>query len=200
MTNREGWLNPKKLPRNHMIFKSDTLEGLVVVEGKPYAMNGQPLPMDVAWLKKNRYTCSGDALRALRPPEPEVKTKECDRCQSQVPIASKYCPECGNSLGSLWVPGDGGEGERIRKMIDPEDPLGSLEAMANPLDQKALSSRRKKPEEMEATEEEILAELEGVQHSAVAAVPGEAPTKTNPRFRRKAVGTVSHGVPTRKEA
>lgn len=199
MTNRDGWLNPKKLPRNHMIFKSDSMEGLVIVDGKPYAMNGKPLPLDVAWLKKNNFTCSGDAIRAMRPPEPEKKTRECDRCKSQVPVESKYCPECGNSLGVLWVPGDGGEGERIRKMIDPDDPLGSLEALSNPLDQKALSARRKTAEEMEATEEEILSELADVRYGAVEAVPGEAPKKANPRFRRKAVGQVSHGVPASKE-
>lgn len=199
MNNREGWLNPKQLPRNHMIFKSDTMEGLIIVEGKPYAMNGQPLPVDVSWLRKNRYSVTGDVLRALRPPEPEKKTMDCDSCGSNVPLGSKYCPECGNPLArAIWTPGDGGDGERIRKMIDPEDPLGSLDAMDNPLDQKALSAKRKSPEELEATEEEILAELEGVQFGAVAAVPGEAPKQTKPKFRRKVAGVVTHGLPSQK--
>jgi hypothetical protein len=194
---RSGWLDPKKLPRNHMIFRSDNKEGLVVVDGKPYALNGRPLPVDVDWLKKNNYSVFGEALRALRPPEPEKKTRDCDSCHAAVPVASRYCPECGNPLQVLWTPGDGGEGERLRKLIDPEDPLGALDAMSNPLDQKALASHRQRVEDMEEiTDDEIRAELGGLAGGAIAAVPGESPRPTNPKFRKKAVGSVSHGMPT----
>jgi hypothetical protein len=87
-------------------------------------------------------------------------------------------------------------------MIDTEDPLGALEAMSNPLDQEALAARRQSVADLEAiTDDEIRAELGDLAVGSLSGVPGEAPRQTNPKFRKKASGVVSHGMPAsgRKE-
>lgn len=194
---RDGYLNPKKLPPRHMIFEEEGKEGVVVVDGRPYARNGKPLPLDLAWLKKNNFCSNQNVIRALRTPEPPKKTKECDSCHSQVGLEAKYCPECGQPVRQVWVPGDGGVGERIQKLIDPDAPLDSLDALLNPLDQEALSSHRKTAAEMEAlSPEELQQELGPLTTGALVAVPGEAPKPANPRFSKKKLGVVTHAVPT----
>lgn len=195
---KEGWIDPRKFPPGHMVFKADSQEGVVISRGRPYALNGMPLPADVSWLRKNNYSVTGDVIRALAPPEPEKKTTVCDRCLQNVPRGCKYCPECGNPMSVIWTPGAGGDGERLRKLIDPEDPLGALDAVSDPLDPEALALRRKTAEEMEATEDEILRELEDVRDANLIAVPGEAARPAKPKFTRTVKGKVSHSSPAQR--
>lgn len=200
--NREGWLNPKKLPPGHMIFHEDGKEGVVISEGRAYGRNGKPLPLDIPWMKKNGYCTNSAVIAALRVPEPEKKTQECPACRSLIPVGIKFCHECGQQLRQLYVPGDEDpEGERIRKLIDPDRPLDSLDALLNPLDQAALAMNRKSVEEMaHVSREELQQELGSVGTGSLVGVPGEPPRPTNPRLGRKRLGIVTHDIPTATNA
>lgn len=200
--NREGWLNPKKLPPRHMLFREEGKEGVVVVDGRPYGMNGKPLPLDVPWLKKNGYCANASVIGALRVPEPEKKTQECPACRSMVPVGIKFCHECGQQLRQLYVPGDeDSEGERIRKLIDPDRPLDSLDALLNPIDQSVLARSRKTTEEMaRLSPEELREEMGSVYSGQLVGVPGEPPRPTNPRLGRKKLGILTHDIPATTNA
>lgn len=199
--NREGWLNPKKLPPRHMIFHEEGKEGVVVYEGRPFGRNGKPLPLDIPWMKKNGYSTSQAVISALRVPEPEKKTQECSACRNMIAVGVKFCPECGQQQRVTWVPGDGGEGERIRKLLDPEHPLDSLDALLNPLDQAQLALNRKSTEEMaRLSPEELQQELGSVATGSLVGVPGEAARPTNPTLRKRGVKVVSHDMPSTTNA
>jgi len=126
-------LDMKNLPPGHCIFKAQgKMKGLIICNGHPYDLAGRLLPLDVAKLRADGFMMNEDIQRqlALNLQKTEaVKVKNCHACSAEIPLTSKFCAECGTSQ-QVWVPGSDAEGDALSKLIDPENPLGSLDALS----------------------------------------------------------------------
>lgn len=196
-TLKPGWINPKKPPAGVAQFNEKGKNGVMVWQGNLYSYSGEPLPLDVAWLRQNNYMCNQDVIRLLKPPAPKKTEKPCHACATALPVEARYCHQCAapqNMQPALWTPGSGGEGDRIAALIDPEDPLGSLAALE---EGPPVLPERVTAEQMGPTVQDALAGLS--QHinpmARIQAVPGEAPTALHPSLEMKPAGEVAFEKP-----
>ena len=156
---KPGNLNPRKLPPRHMSFGGAGLNGLIVHDGQSYNERGEKLPLDLGWLKRNNYHVPDEAKRALanfqvaeKPP-----TKQCPKCAIEMDMPDKFCKGCGEPQVTVWQPGPS-IGSAAQGLIDPENPLGSLAWLLNPLDPQP--GRRITAEEMGPTTEDAVRGLQ----------------------------------------
>lgn len=155
MSRRNGppaQLDMKRIPPGHAMFSgSKDKKGVVICHGHPYDMGGKLLQADTAWLRDNGFRADEDVVRLMAVQQhqnPQVAPqKQCTQCGSSMAMSNKFCSECGTPQVRMWQPGDGDdEGDRLAKLIDPDDPLASLDTVLNP----RPDPRRETPEEIYA--------------------------------------------------
>lgn len=130
----------KKLPPGHAIFRphGTQLKGLIVAHGAPYDLGGKRLESDTGWLRKEGYMVNDDILKLIAqhqvPAQQAPQQKNCIRCSADIKLEFKFCSECGASQGEqkVWTPDiDDEQAAVLARLIDPANPLGSLEVLTN---------------------------------------------------------------------
>jgi hypothetical protein len=135
-------LDTKKLPSGHATFgatgaNAGAKSAVYIYMGHPYDMTGKRLPADSNWLKQNGYVYNEYVARVLLDQQRLVKdampAKICAQCSVAMLPDSRFCPQCGTPQVKLYVPNTGDdEGERLRNLIDADDPFSSLAIQSIP--------------------------------------------------------------------
>lgn len=196
---KPGCLDPRKLPAKHMQFHAMNKNGIIVHEGRPYNERGEPLPLDLKWLRENNYHTPEVALKAMsanfaQNTKPQIK--QCSACAIEMDMADKFCKGCGMAqVVPIWQPGEG-IADAAKGLVDPDDPLGSLRWLLNPLPETA----RVTADQMGPTAEDALRGLQDEGKLTIGqklqgvGLPGitTGVTTVTPNFGVTPVGTVEY--------
>lgn len=141
-------LDMRKLPPGHAMFSSSKdKKGVIICHGHPYDLGGKLLQADTSWLRDNGFRSDDDVVRLLAMSQhnnPQTAPqKQCTQCGASMAMSNKFCSECGTPQ-VVWTPGSDDEGDRLAKLVDPEDPLSSLDTILNP----RPDPRKETPEEI----------------------------------------------------
>ena len=142
----------KRLPPGHAKFQGGNGENSIyLAHGSPYNAKGELLPADAEWLRSHNYVYNEDVGRILREhdtaPKKPVEVKHCAQCSGTMAMSAKFCPECGapQVLATMWAPNNSSpEDDRLAKLVDPMDTLGSLAALTDT----TPAPRRQTPDEI----------------------------------------------------
>lgn len=199
-TIKPGCLDPRKLPAGHMQFHAMTKNGLIVTrEGLPYNERGEPLPVDLKWLRQNNYHVPEVALKAMSAhlaQNNKPQLKQCSACAIELDMTDKFCKGCGQAqIVPIWQPGEGIAGA-AKGLVDPDDPLASLQWLLNPLPE----ATRVTAEQMGPTAEDALRGLQDEGKLTIGqklqgvGLPGVTTgvTTVAPNFGVTPVGTVEY--------
>ena len=188
-------LNLKKLPPGHSMWNEHGKHTVIIAYGSPYDAGGTILPLDREWLVKNDYVFNDAMLAQLRIQVKEnvpAPTKNCTQCSASMPMGFRFCPDCGtpqalSGPGDVWVPGSGGSGDAIARLLDPDDPLGSVAtATAEPQRRETAEEIYKRLVAEEASRaNQDLAKVKGVD------LHGEALNTEGTSLQTNPIGTVT---------
>lgn len=202
-TIKPGCLDPRKLPAKHMQFHAMGMNGIIVHEGRPYNERGEPLPLDLKWLRQNKYHVPEVALKAmsanLAQQMQKPQLKQCSACAIELEMADKFCKGCGQAqVVPIWQPGEG-IGDAAKGLVDPDDPLASLTWLLNPMQH---DTPRVTAEQMGPTAEDALRGLQDEGKLTIGqtlqgvGLPGVTTgvTTVAPNFGVTPVGTVEYSA------
>ncbi len=183
-------LDKDRLPPGHARFQEQGCSAVIVYNQTLYDGRGRRLRHDVKWLRANNYTVCPTMIQMLKPHQKKREYRECVECSfPSLPVSSKFCSECGARQPELvWTPGAGGDGEELKKLIDPSDPFGSLAALESEPEVSERSVVRM------PTEEELLQEAVSEFSASYVGVDGR-PMDSNPQLSVKQRGQVGFKVP-----